>query len=548
MSSVAEKIVFPPEISTRVNARTRAIMVAACPILFALIALLLGKATGWDLRNYHWYNPYGLLNDRLGFDIAVGHHASYYNPLADVPLFWIATHLPAWVGGVFLGAMAGVVVDLIGITAYFLIPSRNERQRLLSAAVIALIGASGAGALAAIGDPYNDIPAGLGSIAALCLLITRFEHLRRAPLDGTAVRTLLAAGICAGAAIGLKLTTAPYAVGLAVALVLMSGTPILRMRRALYFGIGGAIGVAIFGGYWMVKMWRYGGNPLFPYFNNIFHSPLLLDASYRDPNFHPDTWQKFLFFPFYFTANSTASSEQFFRDAHILAAYILVPITACIALVQRLRGRTLAGDCIDTQKAGFFFIFAGVAYAAWVAVFAIYRYLIPLEMLAPLLIVAAVLVWPIHSSVRLGVIGVVLLATLAVERVTIERDSWSGPYVKVGVPELQDPQHSMVLMSGYEPMAFVIPSFPKEIPFLRIDGWLAGADDRQSGLARIMHERVEAHTGPLYLLFSPIEREHAVLAVKGYDLSPALDTGCSDVKSNISDTLTLCRVYKLKPQ
>src|SRR5215813_5299345 len=110
MSSVVEKIKFPPEISTRMNARTRAFIVAACPILFALIALLLGKATGWDLRNYHWYNPYAFLNERLGFDIAVGHHASYYNPLADVPLFLIATHLPVWVGGVFLGAMAGLVV------------------------------------------------------------------------------------------------------------------------------------------------------------------------------------------------------------------------------------------------------------------------------------------------------------------------------------------------------------------------------------------------------------------------------------------------------
>ena len=56
------------------------------PLAVAALSLWLGQSTSWDLRNYHWYNPYALLTGRMGFDAAVAHHATYYNPLIDLPL------------------------------------------------------------------------------------------------------------------------------------------------------------------------------------------------------------------------------------------------------------------------------------------------------------------------------------------------------------------------------------------------------------------------------------------------------------------------------
>ena len=49
----------------------------------------------------------------------------------------------------------------------------------------------------------------------------------------------------------------------------------------------GVAGVALFAGYWMVHLAHVTGNPLFPYFNQYFHSPLALAASYRDVRFLP---------------------------------------------------------------------------------------------------------------------------------------------------------------------------------------------------------------------------------------------------------------------
>ena len=37
------------------------------PLCYGLIALALGQDANWDLRNYHWYNPYAFLNGKIGF-------------------------------------------------------------------------------------------------------------------------------------------------------------------------------------------------------------------------------------------------------------------------------------------------------------------------------------------------------------------------------------------------------------------------------------------------------------------------------------------------
>src|SRR5262249_21361655 len=89
-------------------------LLLASPLIFGITAVLMGKDGGWDLQNYHWYNPYALLTQRLGFDVAVGQHATYYNPLADLPFYLIASQGPPWLAGAFLGALFGIAVAMIG--------------------------------------------------------------------------------------------------------------------------------------------------------------------------------------------------------------------------------------------------------------------------------------------------------------------------------------------------------------------------------------------------------------------------------------------------
>jgi hypothetical protein len=528
-------------VDARIDRREVALFVGAA-MLLAMVAVLIGKKTGWDLFNYHWYNPYALLEGRFGFDVAVGHHATYYNPLPDLPLFLIGSHGPAWLGGVLMGALAGIAVALIGALAYRSLPIVDERWRAFASVGIALLSVTGAGAFQEIGDPANDIPAGIGIFASLLLVVSKFETVRLDTIGREQYRVLLLAGLCAGAAVGLKLTTAVYGVGLVGALCAISGSARVRLSRCLIFGVASLSGMLLTGGFWMWEMWQFSGNPFFPYFNDLFRSPMLTEASYRDPNFRPANWLEAAFFPFYFTADSRHVSESVFRDARILVLYVLIPLAGALSLWRRVNHK----ESLQIGPRGFLMWFAVITYFAWLAIFDIYRYLIPLEMLAPLLIVLALWHWPLKELQRIAICAVVLGVLQAVVRVDLsDRQSWQGRYVEVSTPPLPNDKQTMILMTGHAPMAYVIPSFPDAIPFLRIDGWLVHGSDRVTGLAKNMRERVSKHAGSLYLLFAPNESEAAAKAARDYDLNASIDSAsCLTVTSNIDKPLWLCPASK----
>lgn len=514
-------------------------LLLAAPVLFATLAVILGKEAGWDFQNYHWYNPFALLNERFGFDIAVGHHATYYNPFADVPFYVVATYAPAWVAGAYLGALFGVVVTLIGAIAYHVMPLPNLRQRLTLSAALALAAALGGGALPTLGNTSNDVPSAIGIFAALLVLVMRPLQRHMPEAGGRMPHLWILAGIFAGASVGLKLTNMIYALGLCAATCAAVSGWNRRLANLTWLGLGMAVGFILFGGYWTLRLWQYGANPVFPYFNHFFQSPLLLEGSYRDLNFHPrDAFTAWLF-PFLFTANSRLVAEWDFRDAHIAALYVLLPLTALIVVLRRPR----ASVPVAPRAVLFLFVFAAVSYVAWLLIFSIYRYLIPLEMLAPVLIAAAIMLWPLPMTRQFAAVGALLIALQLLVRVDIGRLPWDRKYIEVDAPQLADPQHTLVLMSGLAPMAYVIPAFPKHVPFLRIDGWLVFSEDRVSGLAREMRARVTTHTGPLYLLYADFESERADAAARNYGLM--IDgKACAEVRSNIAEPLKFCALKR----
>jgi hypothetical protein len=74
-------------------------------IALGIISVILGQDVSWDLRNYHFYNPYMLLTGRFKYDVLPAQIQTFFNPLMDVP-FFVAIYylkLPPVVVGFFLG-------------------------------------------------------------------------------------------------------------------------------------------------------------------------------------------------------------------------------------------------------------------------------------------------------------------------------------------------------------------------------------------------------------------------------------------------------------
>jgi len=506
---------------------------------WGVFVISLGKDMSWDFHNYHWYIPYAFLNGRMGFDISVAHQATYYNPLLDIPFYLLATHAPSWVALGALGAVQGANVVPLYLMAR---SSLRIEQRRLAAAVLAMLCMTGGLTISLSGTTYYDTVMSVFVLGALALVIVKRDVLR----DGTLLRGAAIAGMAGfliGGAVGLKLPEAPFALGLAAALLLLPGDLKHRASRLGGAALGGALGLAIFAGFWYVRMAHLTGNPLFPYFNQYFHSPLALTASYRDMRFLPHDLYHALIFPLLFSIDWRVADDLPFQDIRVGLAYVFVIATVPIWLI----GKRARDPLVAPDAAAALFGFAAVSYVAWLSIFAIYRYIVLLEMLSPLLIAAAIGLWPISARVRLTTTAAVLLiAALCMRTGILDRAPLGDPYIQVTMPPIPDPDHSMLLMTGESPLGFLAPSIPHQIPIIRIDGWMIQPKDG-SKLTAQARARVDAFKGDLYAIFTDYELARSADALADYGLAFDLSQ-CGDIETNLGEDYRFCPLTrKAKP-
>lgn len=499
----------------------------------ALYAVWLGKSSGWDFRNYHWYDAYAFLNGRLGYDLAVAHHATYYNPLLDVPFFVLATAGTSWFAILVLGAVQGLNIVPLYLMARSALVQPIPLPGKAAPAVLALLCATGSTAVSMVGKTTYDNVASVLVLSGLAAIVIHRDALARE--ERGFWPAALGAGMLLGMALGFKLVEAPFAVGGAAAMLALGGRLPVQAKRLLALALGGLAGALLTGGYWHFTLWQETGNPIFPYFNHIIGSPLATEGSYRDARFIPPTLLDALSVPFRYLIDYRVSDDGAFRDIRITIAYVLVPLAALLwAAGARARDSFTEAQCTRVL-----FAFAGVSYVAWLSIFGIYRYMIALEMLAPLLILAACALLPLRLSFRLGLALFLIIGSAFAGRYELEgRLPLSDPYIRVEGARLVPRADAMILMTGKEPMAFMIPDLAPSSPVLRIDGWLASPADG-SGLTQRMRARVAAHQGPLLVLFAPYEAPAAAKATAAYGLAIEEDA-CDTITTNLGGPYRLC--------
>jgi len=512
-----------------------AAFLGAAVLAYAVFVVSLGKDMSWDFRNYHWYIPYAFLHGRLNFDIAVAHQASYYNPLVDVPFYLLATHVPAWLALGTLGAVQGASIVPLYLIARNVLDADGKR---VMAAALSLVCATGGMTLGLAGTTYYDNIMSLLVLSGLALLILNRDMLANGP-PARAAAIVALSGFITGSAVGLKLPEAPFALGFAAALAVIPGTLQRRGIRLAAGGGAGLAGVLLFGGFWWLKMYHLTGNPLYPYFNQYFHSPLLASATFRDTRFLPHDLKTALLFPLLFSIDWRVTNDLPFQDVRVGLAYVAVIAASICWLAWRRAEKPL----VPPDAALTLFAFAGVAYAAWLGFFAIYRYITALEMLSPILVAAAVGLLPAKRNVRLWTIAAALLFAAVETRASLlPRAPVDDPYVQVTLPPIPRPDDSMVLMTGEAPMGYIVPSLPPKIPVLRIDGWMIQPHDG-SRLTAIAMARVKAFKGDIYLLANPYEMDNASDALTAYGLSVDW-TACDDIDTNLGGPYRFCPVTR----
>lgn len=463
------------------------------PLLFGLVSVLLRQDDNWDLRNYHLYNPFALLNGKIDFDLAPAQMQSYFNPTLDLLYYGLTRVLPGPLTGFIMGALHGLNFILLVLIGRELLPTRTAQGPAVL--LLALAGMFGAGVIAQIGNTMGDNMTALFVLGALLLLLRRWQDLAAA-----AGLAALGAGLLAGLGTGLKLTNAVYALALCLSLFALPAPFWRRLRCAFTFGVGVLLGMAASAGHWYWKMWTVFGNPLFPQFNNIFHGPLASPMGVGDTNWLPQGWTERLLWPFVFALDPRQVSEIPLSLLVWPILYIAFILLALHALGRRAQaGAAGAADDAQRSRQGMLWLFFGLSYLIWMNLFSISRYLVPLELLAPLvlwLIAQRIKPGPLAARVVTVLLLVVVAATLA-KSPSWGRAKWARESFRAEVPAIAQPEESMVFtVHGDPPMGWLVTMFPARLAFVSLGSGFPDSDAYRARVDAMMAER----SGPLYVM------------------------------------------------
>ncbi|MDF3025635.1 MAG: hypothetical protein K0R10_2996 [Alphaproteobacteria bacterium] len=201
-----------------------------------------------------------------------------------------------------------------------------------------------------------------------------------------------------------------------------------------------------------------------------------------------------------------------------------VPILYALLLIVPVwyfaKGRQTAEDWLAQRiPARFLLLLAAVAYYGWLFSQTIYRYLLPLDMLSPLLIVAAVGLLPLARKARVATASaLLLLITLSIQPGNWGRhDGFKPALAQIEMPVL--PEKPMLLMAGTDAYAYLLPQLPPDAVFVRIES-RGFKPDASTGLNERIAARIAAHRGPLYLFAPKREVEMATRAAYAFRLMP----------------------------
>lgn len=435
----------------------------------AIISVALGQDANFDLKNYHFYNPYAFFNNRYDIDIIPANLQSYYNPILDIPFYFGVWHLSPKIITFILGMIQGVNVFLIFLISRDLLVSflKGNGVRTLVAFSISVISIYAPGMISELGTVMQD---NISSIPCLLSIYVFLKSLNRVTKNTIITKLpLFMCGFFLGIALGIKLTNIIYVIGFIIALIFY--IKIVR-KNILFFILGLSLGLLLFGGYWMVFLYRNYDNPLFPYYNHIFKSPFGAQINFRDLRFMPKNIWEYIIYPVIFNYQKPRVSELPFRDYRILILYICSLLYFTKRLVEYLKHKRIRVEK-NVKKFDFMILFFLSAYVTWLLQFSIYRYIILLELISPLLIF--VIVFRIINKRRVVALHIVsfvfLFLVFSMKPLNWGRVDYSKNYFDIVFSEdISVLENSIVLCDfNYYPAAYTIPFFPSSTRFVNIN-------------------------------------------------------------------------------
>lgn len=342
----------------------------------------------FDMLNYHFYNPYAVLGGRIGTDIAPAGVHSYFSPTADFFYFIAFQLLAKWPYMLAFVSAVWYAVSLffvLKIVRWFL---PKEKNFLFTTAIPTLLFFFAPAILTHGGYNTTDMSSTAPLLASLYLTLSS----RKLPASPRKNAFFILAGILYGITFAFKYTNAPLLAGYVIMFMFCFSSIKDFFKYGIFFTVGALGSFALIGGYWCYKMYAMFGSPLFPFYNNLFHSPLFEPIALVDKRFFigKSLWEIMLL-PFTFLFNQPMNTIEFrFRGISWLMYF-----AAICCWGKLLLGKQKKYFSAELRSGiGLLCIFFLSGYILWLLLFSIFRYAMPLEAVGAILITVLLSVLP----------------------------------------------------------------------------------------------------------------------------------------------------------
>lgn len=504
---------------------------------------------GWDFTNYHYYNAFAFLHDRLNYDIVPASLNTFFNPLIELPFYFIIQYFNDQPTIAY--ALQGIWFGLLLFAFYKCCTLFFEPNNILNIVLCLLtltIAATGQATWFQAGSSTNEIQLAFVAYTALYFLFKMVKY----PENQKPWKYFLL-GVLLGAALGLKSTIIFICFGTGFSLILCYKYLHKPLLFIILFATGGLLGFLLTNGWWMYKMWVLYDNPFFPFLNGIFHSPYFDDINFADRRFIPPLLLAPIF-PFIWQHEETPTAEIYFDDIHFVVFYSM----ALLCLFYLLLKPAERFKKLYAHRLWFFYvILMMMLYLFWLIMFSIYRYIVVIEMAAAIFFVKILFSYNPKNNLKfiLYYVSAIFLCYLLIENVE-HHYFWKGGNRQnkmIDVENIQLPPNTLLKLYSYPTAAF-IPILAQNNQF-RALGYkhtnaihMQGSDFADRGKFREIRDKIEAeHTGPVVVIY----RDLGVFNISRPILHSAMDKDiydkyCREIRNNLNELLYICVPQELK--
>lgn len=324
------------------NINKIAVIFLICTLICGIINIFCIYQTNWDFFSYHFYNGWAFLNHRYDTDLLPAMFRTYFNPLLDGILF-LAIQKLNFHPFVFL-FITGAGYGLLFFCAYLLFDFvfiEKNLEKIFIVAILILLTVMSPIILLSMNFGANDIFLNtIGLFAFYVFIKNLFENnsLKRNIF-------LMFSGFLIGSIIGLKYAQITYSTGIFACIIFNYKRIEKPIKTSLLIYFSMFLGFMLTGGWWMWLLWTKFHNPMFPYFNNIFHSPYADINSvygYEFVHLRPKNILQFIFYPLRNTLNGNVGIENCFYDIKIPLTFI-----SCITYFVILKFKKITSETLQ---------------------------------------------------------------------------------------------------------------------------------------------------------------------------------------------------------